>query len=88
MDDGVERNTRTIEDTVVKLEYDLYYMKHMSLFLDLFILLDTVRIVLCGGVQEDPSKRTTRVKAVMEWERLKTEHAATLAQPLAAASRS
>ncbi len=40
----------SIEDARKKLEYDLYYMKRMSIFLDLFILLDTVRTVLRGGV--------------------------------------
>jgi len=40
----------SIEDAKRKLEYDLYYAKNMSVFLDLFILLDTVRIILSGGV--------------------------------------
>jgi hypothetical protein len=31
------------------MEFDLYYMKHMSLVLDLFILLDTLRTVIGGG---------------------------------------
>jgi exopolysaccharide biosynthesis polyprenyl glycosylphosphotransferase len=31
-----------------KMRYDLYYIKHMSLWLDLRILLDTARIVLFG----------------------------------------
>jgi exopolysaccharide biosynthesis polyprenyl glycosylphosphotransferase len=39
----------SVEDTRRKLEYDLYYMKHMSMMLDFFILLDTVRIILRGG---------------------------------------
>lgn len=38
----------TIEDARRKLEYDLYYMKHMSVFLDAFILLDTVRTIIRG----------------------------------------
>lgn len=42
----------SVEDARRKLEYDLYYMKHMSLFLDAFILLDTVRIILTGGLGE------------------------------------
>ena len=33
-------------ETKEKLSYDLYYLKHRSLFLDLFIMLQTVRIVL------------------------------------------
>jgi lipopolysaccharide/colanic/teichoic acid biosynthesis glycosyltransferase len=31
----------SIEDTIIKLEYDLYYIKHRSLRLDLLILLRT-----------------------------------------------
>ena len=38
----------TVEDAARKLEYDLYYMKHMSLSLDLQIVLSTLRIVLFG----------------------------------------
>lgn len=33
-------------ETKEKLSYDLYYLKHRSLFLDLFIILQTIRIVL------------------------------------------
>ena len=36
----------TPEDTRVKLEYDLYYIKHMSQSLDLFIMFQTVKTVL------------------------------------------
>jgi len=38
----------TVEQSVKKLEYDLYYVKNNSLFLDLMILLETVRVVLLG----------------------------------------
>jgi len=38
----------TIEDALEKLTYDLYYIKNMSLFLDLRILLKTVRVCLFG----------------------------------------
>ncbi len=42
----------TIEDTVKKLEYDLYYIKHMSLSLDLYIIFHTVKtMVLSRGSQ-------------------------------------
>lgn len=37
-----------IEDTMTKLEYDLYYVKHLSLWLDLFIAVKTVWIMLTG----------------------------------------
>jgi len=36
------------EDSVEKLKYDLYYIKHMSLLLDLVILFETIKIVLLG----------------------------------------
>lgn len=36
----------SVEDARKKLEYDLYYVKNHSLFLDLLILIETVRVVL------------------------------------------
>jgi exopolysaccharide biosynthesis polyprenyl glycosylphosphotransferase len=36
----------SVEDARMKLAYDLYYVKHRSLFLDLLILIATVRVVL------------------------------------------
>jgi sugar transferase (PEP-CTERM system associated) len=36
------------EDTIEKLQYDLYYVKNHSLFLDLVILFETVGVVLTG----------------------------------------
>jgi exopolysaccharide biosynthesis polyprenyl glycosylphosphotransferase len=41
----------SVLDARHKLEYDLYYLKNMGLFLDVFILLDTVRTVLFGGAR-------------------------------------
>ncbi len=38
----------TTEDALEKLQYDLYYMKNHSLFLDLVILFETVVVVLTG----------------------------------------
>jgi lipopolysaccharide/colanic/teichoic acid biosynthesis glycosyltransferase len=37
-----------VEDARNKLEYDLYYVKNGSLFLDLTIIFHTVRHVLTG----------------------------------------
>jgi exopolysaccharide biosynthesis polyprenyl glycosylphosphotransferase len=52
------------EDAKRKLEYDLYYAKHMSVFLDMFILLDTVRIILSGGARSHlPHTWSTRKSA-------------------------
>ena len=38
----------TLEDATEKLCLDLYYIKYMSLILDLCIILKTCKIVLCG----------------------------------------
>jgi len=54
----------SVEDAKWKLEYDLYYMKHMSLFLDLFIILDTVRIVVRGGMAADAKDKLPRYEAI------------------------
>lgn len=38
----------TVEDSAEKLQYDLYYVKNHSLFLDLVVLFETVGVVLTG----------------------------------------
>ncbi|MHB8534182.1 MAG: TIGR03013 family XrtA/PEP-CTERM system glycosyltransferase [Sulfuricaulis sp.] len=38
----------TVEDAVQKLQYDLYYVKNHTLFLDLVILMQTAQVVLFG----------------------------------------
>ncbi|AZP12396.1 TIGR03013 family XrtA/PEP-CTERM system glycosyltransferase [Undibacterium parvum] len=38
----------SVEDALQKLQYDLYYVKNNSLFLDVLILLETVQVVLLG----------------------------------------
>jgi exopolysaccharide biosynthesis polyprenyl glycosylphosphotransferase len=38
----------SVEDAVRKLQYDLYYIKNHSVFLDLLILFGTVRVVVMG----------------------------------------
>jgi exopolysaccharide biosynthesis polyprenyl glycosylphosphotransferase len=37
---------RSVEDAQVKLQYDLYYIKHQSLWLELLILFRTVEVIL------------------------------------------
>jgi exopolysaccharide biosynthesis polyprenyl glycosylphosphotransferase len=37
---------RSVEDARIKLEYDLYYIKHQSLWLELIILVRTIEVVL------------------------------------------
>jgi sugar transferase (PEP-CTERM system associated) len=36
----------TVEDALQKLQYDLYYIKHLSIAFDLFIIIETVKTVL------------------------------------------
>jgi sugar transferase (PEP-CTERM system associated) len=38
----------SIEDAMEKLRYDLYYIKHLSIALDLSIVLDTVKVIMFG----------------------------------------
>ncbi len=38
----------SVEDAASKLQYDLYYVKHHSLLIDLLVLYDTVGVVLTG----------------------------------------
>jgi sugar transferase (PEP-CTERM system associated) len=38
----------SVDDAMRKLQYDLYYVKNNSLFLDLLILIETVQVVLFG----------------------------------------
>jgi sugar transferase (PEP-CTERM system associated) len=46
------RYCASLEDAKQKLEYDLYYVKHLSLGLDLFIMFETIKtIILRRGAQ-------------------------------------
>lgn len=38
----------TVEDAIEKMQYDLYYIKHLSLFLDLSIIFHTIKVVITG----------------------------------------
>ena len=38
----------SVEDSIQKLQYDLYYVKNNSLFLDVLILIDTFQVVILG----------------------------------------
>jgi lipopolysaccharide/colanic/teichoic acid biosynthesis glycosyltransferase len=41
--------TAGLDETRVKLEYDLYYVKHLSFWLDLHILIKSIGVVLSGS---------------------------------------
>jgi lipopolysaccharide/colanic/teichoic acid biosynthesis glycosyltransferase len=38
----------SVEDAIEKLNYDLFYIKNMSIFMDFIIVLKTIKIVLFG----------------------------------------
>lgn len=52
-----------LEEEIEKMRYDLYYIKHMSLWLDLRILFDTVKILLLG--RESQASDAYRAEAPM-----------------------
>ncbi|GAC1406879.1 MAG: TIGR03013 family PEP-CTERM/XrtA system glycosyltransferase [Burkholderiaceae bacterium] len=41
----------SVDDSIQKLQYDLYYVKNNSLFLDILILIDTLQVVVFGKGQ-------------------------------------
>jgi lipopolysaccharide/colanic/teichoic acid biosynthesis glycosyltransferase len=43
-----------LEEETEKMQYDLYYIKHMSLWLDLRVVLETAKIVLMGHGSQTP----------------------------------
>ena len=47
----------SVEDAKCKLEYDLYDLKHAGIVFDLMILLDTIRVVLGGGMKSPAQQR-------------------------------
>jgi len=38
----------SVEDSLYKLEYDLYYIKHQDVILDIIILFKTIKTVVFG----------------------------------------
>ena len=43
---GQLRYGASVEDALEKLQYDLFYIKHLSLSLDFFILFKTIKTVV------------------------------------------
>lgn len=38
----------SVDDAIEKLRYDLYYIKNMSMLLDIIVVLETIKVVLFG----------------------------------------
>ena len=51
----------SVEDAWRKTEFDLYYLKHMGLILDIGILLRTIWVVITGGLDGDEKKKDLAV---------------------------
>ena len=67
----------TIEEQGRKLEYDLYYIKNTSLFLDLVCLLATAKVVLLGrGARVSPARGRAQLAAAATLRRAPTQAAA------------
>src|SRR5213594_1227215 len=52
------RYANDLEEEIEKLRYDLYYIKYLSIWLDLRILFETVKIVLFGHEMREDGART------------------------------
>jgi lipopolysaccharide/colanic/teichoic acid biosynthesis glycosyltransferase len=53
----------TLEEEIEKVCYDLFYIKHLSVWFDLWILVDTVKIVLFGRGATSTNARPLDVPA-------------------------
>ncbi|MDI1310833.1 sugar transferase [Prosthecobacter sp.] len=69
----------SIEDSKCKLEYDLYYLKHAGVVFDLLILLDTVRVVLGGGLKPSARQRYSGGEASEKYSQLEAVMSAKIA---------
>jgi len=49
------RYADNLDEEMEKMRYDLFYIKHQSVWLDLYILFETIRIVLFGHRSEKPT---------------------------------
>ena len=45
-----------MEDAIEKLQYELYYIKNMSLALDLVIMFHTVKTIISGSEHGQPAE--------------------------------
>jgi len=68
-----------LEQEIEKMRYDLFYIKHMSVWLDLRILLDTIKIHLGGLGSQEPE--TFRPLELAGGGAVRAEHSARLVAP-------
>lgn len=58
------RYANSLEEEMEKIRYDLYYIKHQSLLLDLHILFETLKIIVRGRSDIAPADRPMRAGEV------------------------
>ena len=58
------RYANNLEEEIEKLRYDLYYVKHVSVWLDLRILVATCTVLFSGGLADGVEAARARVEAV------------------------
>ncbi len=61
----------SIEESRRKLQFDLYYIKHMSFFLDTYIFIKTLKTMLFGRERQRPARAVAANKP--RYEEVKTE---------------
>lgn len=76
------RYANDLDEEMEKMRYDLYYVKHLSVWMDLRIILDTARIVLCGRGSEGCEESAARAQAQDLVTRPRTERSVRNRQPL------
>jgi len=54
------------EDVTEKLRYDLYYIKHRSFWLDFYVILDTVKLLLCGQPSHSSLEQRESLRPAVE----------------------
>ena len=52
----------SIEESRRKLQFDLYYIKHMSFFLDMYVFIKTLKTMLFGRERQRPARAVSRPK--------------------------
>jgi lipopolysaccharide/colanic/teichoic acid biosynthesis glycosyltransferase len=58
------RYANNLEEEIEKLRYDLYYVKHVSVWLDFRILADTCRVLFSGGLSDGAETARPGVETV------------------------
>jgi exopolysaccharide biosynthesis polyprenyl glycosylphosphotransferase len=75
------RYANDLEEEIEKMQYDLYYVKHHSLWLDLRLLFETAKIILLGRGAAAPDLHRVRATGQNGHDRLRPRTAEQLVSP-------